>query len=83
MQPCGVIQGMWDRKLLQEALLGTPANGDPRQIFFGAEHVDRHQFDASGREPRRASARKNEERKTNRPERTAPGFLRSSFFDFR
>ena len=53
-----VILGMWDRKSLQLTLLGTPACGDPRQIFFGADHIDRHQFAFCADEPERRAPRK-------------------------
>jgi len=44
---------MWDRQSLQTALLGQPAGGDPRQIFFGADDFHRRQLGIAAPEPER------------------------------
>ena len=49
---------MWDRHSLQTALLGQPAGGDPRQIFFCADHFHRRQLGTAAPEPERRKAGK-------------------------
>jgi hypothetical protein len=53
-----VVLGVWNRTSLQLTLLGTPACGNPSQIFFGADPIDRHQFAFCADEPERRAPRK-------------------------
>jgi hypothetical protein len=39
------MEGMWDRRSLQSAVLGSPVGRDARQVVFGATHIDRRQLE--------------------------------------
>jgi hypothetical protein len=70
---------MWDRKSLQLTLLGSPACGDPRQIFFGADHIDRRQLELCAYDEKRIT--NNETRIGHKA--AASGSIRFSFFGLR
>ena len=42
---------MWEGYPLHTALLGQPVQGDPRQIVFGATHIDKRQLQICRNEP--------------------------------
>jgi hypothetical protein len=69
---------MWDRKSLQLTLLGTPACGDPRQIVFGADHIDRRQLEMCARDERKTKNEKGLDQKA-----AASRSIRFSFFGLR
>ena len=78
MQRGRVMEGMWDRRSLQTAVLGPPAGGDARQIVFCAVHVDRRQLEMCTRDERKT---KNEEGIDKKA--AASRAIRFSFFGLR